>query len=224
MFYPLAIFAETNSKNTQIIDDNMNRFKTISAFALIMCLLISLVSCKGVGSDSEAKGSGTSERTAIKGTSGAIGTSATGIFTNGSAFMYKSSFIYHFLLCEGDAKNWEEAKKKPHIEINIEHYAVLSDITAVADISNAIDINDPAYVNAESPASVLWYPGNGMRFQGKYGYQGGTNNYVFDYGRLMVANGPLKDMFTITFVGYGVDKDNNRWEADWSYGGQFAKK
>ena len=40
----------------------------------------------------------------------------------------------------------------------------------------------------------------------------------------MVANGPLKDMFTISFVGNGVDKDNNMWEADWSYGGQFAKK
>ena len=191
---------------------------------LAMCSLVSFVSCKGDNADGGAKGSGTSERTAIKGTPGAIGTSATGIFTNGSAFMYKSSFIYHFLLCEGDAKNWEEAKKKAHIEINIESYAILSSVTAMADISNAIDINDPAYVNAESPASVLWYPGNGMRFQGKYGYQGGTNNYVFDYGRLMVGNGPLKDMFSITFVGNGVDKDNNMWEADWSYGGQFAKK
>ena len=191
---------------------------------LAMCMVFSFVSCKGIGGDSEAKGSGTSERTAIKGTPGAIGTSVNGIFTNGSAFMYKSSFIYHFLLCEGDAKNWKEAKTKPHLEVNIESYAVLSDVSAVADISNAIDINDPAYVNAESPASVLWYPGNGMRFQGKYGYQGGTNNYVFDYGRLMVANGPLKDMYTISFVGYGVDKDNKQWEGDWSYGGQFAKK
>lgn len=198
--------------------------RIFSAIVLTMCLLLSLISCNGVGGDSGAKGSGTSERTAIKGTPGTIGTSVNGLFSGGSAFMYKSSFIYHFLLCEGDAKNWGEAKKKPHIEINIESYAVLSDITAVADISNAIDINDPAYVNAESPASVLWYPGNGMRFQGKYGYQGGTNNYVFDYGRLMVANGLLKDMFTISFVGNGVDKDNNRWEADWSYGGQFAKQ
>lgn len=202
----------------------MNRFKTISAFALIMCLLISFVSCKGDSADGGSKGSGTSERTAIKGTAGAIGTSINGIFTGGSAFMYKSSSLYHFLLCEGDAKNWEEAKKKPHIEINIMYFAILSDVTAVADISNALDINDPAYVNAECPVSVRWFPGNGMCFQGKYGYQGGTNNYVFDYGRVMVANGPLKDMYTISFVGYGVDKDNNQWEGDWSYGGQFAKK
>ena len=47
---------------------------------------------------------------------------------------------------------------------------------------------------------------------------------LFDYGSLTVANGPLKDMYTISFVGYGVDKDNKQWEADWFYGGQFAKK
>ncbi len=189
-----------------------------------MCLLISFVSCKGDSADGGAKGSGTSERTAIKGTPGAIGTSINGIFTGGSAFMYKSSSLYHFLLCEGDAKNWKEAQSKPHLEINIMYFAILSDVSAVADISNALDINDPAYVNAECPVSVRWFPGNGMCFQGKYGYQGGTNNYVFDYGRVMVANGPLKDMYTISFVGYGVDKDNKQWEGDWSYGGQFAKK
>ena len=189
-----------------------------------MCLLISFVSCKGDSADGGAKGSGTSERTAIKGTPGAIGTSINGIFSGGSAFMYKSSSLYHFLLCEGDAKNWKDAQSKPHLEINIMYFAILSDVSAVADISNALDINDPAYVNAECPVSVRWFPGNGMCFQGKYGYQGGANNYVFDYGRVMVANGPLKDMYTISFVGYGVDKDNNQWEGDWSYGGQFAKK
>ena len=189
-----------------------------------MCLLISFVSCKGDSADGGAKGSGTSERTAIKGTPGAMCCGINGIFSGGSAFMYKSSSLYHFLLCEGDAKNWKDAQSKPHIEINIMYFAILSDVTAVADISNALDINDPAYVNAECPVSVRWFPGNGMCFQGKYGYQGGANNYVFDYGRVMVANGPLKDMYSITFVGYGVDKENNKWEADWSYGGQFAKK
>ena len=198
--------------------------RIISAIALTMCLLISFVSCKGDSADGGSKGSGTSERTAIKGTPGAIGTSINGIFTGGSAFMYKSSSLYHFLLCEGDAKNWKEAQSKPHLEINIMYFAILSDVSAVADISNALDINDPAYVNAECPVSVRWFPGNGMCFQGKYGYQGGANNYVFDYGSLTVANGPLKDMYTISFVGYGVDKDNNQWEGDWSYGGQFAKK
>ncbi|MBQ3711734.1 MAG: hypothetical protein II891_04995 [Bacteroidales bacterium] len=198
--------------------------RIISAIVLTMCLLISFVSCNGDSADGGSKGSGTSERTAIKGTPGAIGTSIDGIFTGGSAFMYKSSSLYHFLLCEGDAKNWKDAQSKPHLEINIMYFAILSDVSAVADISNALDINDPAYVNAECPVSVRWFPGNGMCFQGKYGYQGGANNYVFNYGRVMVANGPLKDMYTISFVGYGVDKDNNQWEGDWSYGGQFAKK
>ena len=90
-------------------------------------------------------------------------------------------------------------------------------------MSKAIDINDPRFANAECPVSVRWNRGDGVRFQGKYGYQGGANNYVFQEGKLFVAKGPMKGMFTIAFVGYGKDGGNNRWDTNWSYGGQFSR-
>ena len=195
----------------------MKKMCIISAIAA----LFAFVSCSG---DGGSGGSGTSEATAIKGTSMAIGNGVNGVFTGGAAFMYSSRGMVNFLLCEGDAKNWNDALKKPHLEVHILQGLILKDITAMADISKAIDINDPSYANVECPVSVRWNVGNGMRFQGKYGYQGGTNNYVFEYGRLMVGKGPLNGMYSIAFVGNGVDKDNNKWDADWSYGGQFTHK
>ena len=186
-------------------------------FTLIV--LAAFVSC---GKDDG--GSGTSEGTAIKGTSGTTGTSATGIFSSGSAFMYTSGFTHFFLLCEGEAKNWNDALKKPYLKIAISDASILKDVTAMADISKAIDINDPRFANVECPVSVTWNVGNGMRFMGKYGYNGGTNCYKFDTGSLLVAEGPMNGMYVIAFVGRGVDKDNEEWGADWSYGGQFARK
>lgn len=194
----------------------MKKIRIIMALAV---LAAAFVSCSG----DDDGGAGSSEASALKGTPGAIGNGTSGIFTGGSAFMYRTRLVHHFLLCEGEAKNWNDALKRPHLEIGINDNAILDDILSITDMSKAIDINDPRFANAECPVSVRWNRGDGVRFQGKYGYQGGANNYVFQEGKLFVAKGPMKGMFTIAFVGYGKDGGNNRWDTNWSYGGQFSR-
>ena len=193
--------------------------KRLLLIALSVLCAVSLASC---GKDDG--GSGTSESTAIKGTSSTIGVGVNGVFTGGSAFMYTSRVHHFFLLCEGEAKNWNDALKKPHLEVGIHDGSILNDITAVKDMSKAIDINDPKFASVECPVSVRWCPGNGMRFVNKYSYTGAVNSYQFDSGSLMVAKGPMSGMFMIAFVGSGQDKDKNKWDCDWSYGGQFTHK
>ena len=195
----------------------MNSLNIITVFVLAAAMILSC------GKDESAGGGGTSEGTAVKGTPGAIGTNTTGIFSGGSAFMYRTLLTHHFLLCEGEAKNWKDALTKPHLEIGISDASILSDITAMADPSRAINVNDPAFAHVECPVSVRWNPGNGMRFYNKYSYTAAPGCYQFETGSLMVAEGPMKGMFTIAFVGSGRDNENKGWSADWSYGGQFSK-
>ena len=193
--------------------------KRLLLIALSVLCAVSLASC---GKDDG--GSGTSESTAIKGTSGAVGVGVNGVFTGGSAFTYVSGNMRRFLLCEGDANSWKAAAKKPHLYISINQSYIFNDYTAMTDISRAINVNDPSFANVECPVSVRWSPGNGMRFVNKYSYTGAVNSYQFDSGSLMVAKGPMSGMFMIAFVGSGQDKDKNKWDCDWSYGGQFTHK
>lgn len=183
--------------------------------------LFALVSCSG---DGGSGGSGTSESTAIKGTSVTVGTSINGVFTGGSAFTYVSGPQRRFLLCEGEANSWKDAEKKPHLYVSINSAMIMDNILGVTDLSKAIDVNDPSFANVECPVSVRWVPGNGMRFFNKYSYTGAVNTYAFDTGSLIVAKGPMGGMYMITFVGSGQDKDKNKWDSDWSYGGQFTHK
>ena len=193
----------------------MKRFLSVLAIAA----LFALASCSG----DDGGNSGTSESTAIKGTPGSFGIDATGSFTGGSAFYYSSRGMVNFLLCEGDAKNWNDALKKPHLEIHILQGLILKDVSQVS-ASNYIDVNDPSYANVECPVSVRWAPGNGMTFVNKYSYTGAANMYKFDTGSLSVAKGPMSGMYTIAFLGNGKDKDNKTWDANWGYGGQFTHK
>lgn len=193
--------------------------KRLLFIALSILCAVSLASC---GKDDG--GAGTSESTAIKGTSGAVGVGVNGVFTGGSAFTYVSGNMRRFLLCEGDAKSWKDAEKKPHLYVSILSGMITDDILGVTDLSKAIDVNDPSFAHVECPVSVRWSPGNGMRFFNKYSYTGAVNTYAFDTGSLVVAKGPLGGMYMIAFVGSGQDKDKNKWDSDWSYGGQFTHK
>ena len=193
--------------------------KRLLFIALSILCAVSLASC---GKDDG--GAGTSESTAIKGTSMAIGNGVNGMFTGGSAFTYTSRNMRRFLLCEGEAKSWKDAEKKPHLYVSILSGMITDDILGVTDLSKAIDVNDPSFAHVECPVSVRWCPGNGMRFFNKYSYTGAVNTYAFDTGSLMVAKGPMSGMFMIAFVGNGTDKDNQAWGTDWSYGGQFTHK
>ena len=74
----------------------MKKIRIIMALAV---LAAAFVSCSG----DDDGGAGSSEASALKGTPGAIGNGTSGIFTGGSAFMYRTRLVHHFLLCEGEA-------------------------------------------------------------------------------------------------------------------------
>lgn len=158
---------------------------------------------------------GSGEATAVKGSSSTvIGWGIDGPINSGSAFMYKTGQTYCFLLCEGEANSWEDAKKHPFLEIHIWEAYINTDISAVADLSRVYDINEtPSHIY------VCWSPGNGNRYFNKPQYASAQGNYTFESGSLSVSF--LYGMYTIAFSGFCSD-DKNTYSPGWSYAGQFV--
>ena len=184
----------------------MKRILTIAAMLLTTLAAISCTGDEEGGSASEAK--------AVRGSStSVIGVTDTGSFSEGSAFMYKRAQTLYFLLCEGTARSWSEALKLPHLEIHIWESYVGTDVMAMANPANAIDIN-----GNDKKVYVCWKAGNGHRFFDKNNYAVADGNYKFESGSLSVYK--VMGMYTIAFSGFCAD-EKGAYSPGWSYSGQF---